>query len=48
LENDKLLISGLIVENHPLNQSQEFALLSRTGIIKRFASDFAALVQLNT
>jgi len=48
LENDKLLISRLIVENQPLNQSLEFAFLSRTGILKRFASDFATPLQLNT
>lgn len=44
---DKLLVTGLIEEVHPLNQTLEFAFITRYNLIEGFIRDFTGLVKSN-
>ena len=46
-EPEGLLVTGLILEEEPLNQSLEFAFVTRYEMIERFAHEFARMVQAN-
>ena len=48
LENDSLLVSGLVMEQQPLSQSLEFAFITRRELLERFTSEFSCMVQSNT
>lgn len=48
LENDSLLVSGLVMEQQPLSQSLEFAFITRRELLERFTSEFSRMVQSNT
>ena len=47
-ETDRLLVTGLILEDQPLTQSLEFAFVTGSAMVERFVDEFSRMVRLNT